>query len=374
MSALIKTSDIEEFISANYHVIDEKILTLSSAIFLCEKDDEKQFLAITEMSQYVFDQNTKASRNCLISMFYVDSFDFVMLHLVRILQKNIGMDINHIYQLVKERSVTAFTDDVVNGVIFSIKDITLITKAYPKTRWMKLFSSHLGLVKDTASMMVTIGDEMPSLNYLPKKPKSLDDVHFACLRTLPKISQENFSLAQREDVLALDGKVLMGDLMVRVPNCHYDLVDLGESLNFCIGNGDYSRAVANGTSSIVAVFDKNGPRYGVQFSRYRVLQAHGLSNLPANKPTGEVLKALQEMLTCEPTLPSDFLPIIDSGWVKGYKYNDKDLYLLLNGVVYIYFDVPIDVYEELLISDRKGRFVNTIIKGEFQYERLGEIE
>jgi hypothetical protein len=255
-----------------------------------------------------------------------------------------------------------------------VKDIKALLKHYPEPRVMKLLWAHDGeALADTFSMMSRIASAHPNLQYLPKKPKSITQIHDVCVRTMPKVGQQDFDLEQREDILQLDGKPVMDDLVIRVPKRHFDLVDLGESLRFCIGNGGYSREVKSKKCSIIGVFDKKGARYGVQFTRYNIQQAHGFGNLREHKPTPELLKALQELLTSKPKLPSDFLPITDSGWIQGYRYNDKDLYLLLNNIVYIYFDVPHDVYEALLDSDRKGRFVNQHIKPDYAYERLGDI-
>lgn len=41
-----------------------------------------------------------------------------------------------------------------------------------------------------------------------------------------------------------------------------------------------------------------------------------------------------------------------------------------NGNIYQYFDVPEAIYLEFLDSDSKGRYLNTIIKGEYRYARL----
>jgi hypothetical protein len=190
---------------------------------------------------------------------------------------------------------------------------------------------------------------------------------------MPKVGQGNYSLNQREDILQLDGATVLDDLIIRVPKTHFDLVDLGESLNFCIGNGHYSQLVAEGSTSIVAVFDKTGAKYGVQFSRYDIKEAHGFNNSSQHQPSKLLIEALSELLTSQPKMPDEFLPITDSKWVKGYKYNGTDLYLLLNNIIYIYFDVPECVYEELLVSHKKGVFVNTVVKGTFSYERLGSI-
>ena len=72
-------------------------------------------------------------------------------------------------------------------------------------------------LRDTMDMMFNIYERRSDIKYLPKKPKSLTMVHDAAVRTLPKVSQENFPLNQREDVVQLDKKELTEGLVIRVP-------------------------------------------------------------------------------------------------------------------------------------------------------------
>ena len=192
---------------------------------------------------------------------------------------------------------------------------------------------------------------------------------------MSKVGQTDFCLNQREDILLYDGKKLDGtDYVIRVPKTHYDLIDLGEDLSFCIGNGTYSHGVRDGEYSIVGIFDKKGAVYGIQFSRYRILEAQGFGNLWENKPDANVLLKLRNTLTEAPKMPDDFLPITDSSWIHGYRYDNKDLYLLLgDNIVYQYFGVEEEVYEELLNHEVKGRFVNQVIKRNYSCERIGQL-
>ena len=139
-------------------------------------------------------------------------------------------------------------------------------------------------------------------------------------------------------------------------------------------DGYYSKEVLNKKNSIIAIFDKSGPKFGVQFTRYNILQAHGLSNDRKFSPPKELLRKLKLIVNKPPVIPSDFIAITDSSVLKGYKYTGKDLYLLLNTTIYLYFDVPRDLYEELLKSERKGTFLNKEIKTRnFAYEKVGVI-
>lgn len=253
------------------------------------------------------------------------------------------------------------------------KNLKLLLKHYNLKRVSGLlWGHHTNLLKDTVNMMESIFKEHPTLNFLPKKPKTILDIHDSCVRALPKINIANFDLEQREDILLLDKKKLNDELFIRVPKTHFDLVDLGEDLNFCIGNGTYSRNVKNKKSSIVGIFNKKGPVLGIEFTRYTIKQAHGFGNRPELKPSKELLNLLHEALTEKPKLPNDFLPV-ERSFIKGYRYDNDNLYLMLGTKVYIYFNVPVDIYEDLLESESKGTYLNRYIKGSYEYENLGDV-
>lgn len=372
-SAQKNTTTYEEFISNHYRLINQALLKRLDPVLSGNPNADSYQENVNALVQYVFGKVTKKSRQLTLSFIYDEHFDFIILHMTRILSHNLQYDINHLYTLCDARKEADLTDDIINLTHFSIMDLSIISKQYNENRMISLLKTDRSLIKDIADMMKKITESLPELKYLPKKPKTLTDVHDVCVRAMKKVGQDNFELNQREDILKLDGETLLDDMVIRVPKTHFDLVDLGESLNFCIGNGSYSRSVADGRTSIVAVFNKSKPLYGVEFTRYTINQAHGFSNRREFAPTHEVLVALNNLLTEAPEMPDDFLPITDSKWVKGYKYNGKDLYLLLNNIIYIYFDVPVHVYEELLESSRKGTYVNGVIKGTYQYERLGHI-
>ncbi len=254
------------------------------------------------------------------------------------------------------------------------KHIKLMRKHYNDKRIITLlWGAESEFLKDTVTMMERIYKAHPTMAYLPKKPKNLRQVHDACVRALPKINQSDFDLGQREDILMLDNKALNDELVIRVPKTHFDLVDLGEALSFCIGNGYYSNKVKNKECSIVGIFDKKGPRFGVEFTRYALNQAHGFANKQEFRPDREIMKLLENVLTEKPKMPSDFLPITDSAFVNGYRYDGKDLYLLLQQTVYVYFNVARDIYETLLEHDRKGAYFNQTIKTNHECAKIGHI-
>ena len=56
--------------------------------------------------------------------------------------------------------------------------------------------------------------------------------------------------------------------------------------------------------------------------------------------------------------------------IKSVGYEDDNLYVQYNsGAVYRYKNVPKELYENLVKAESKGRFINSEVKGKFEYER-----
>jgi hypothetical protein len=207
------------------------------------------------------------------------------------------------------------------------------------------------------------------LSYVDTKLNSIG-VAIASLDELAyKLELGDFDLEQKEDTLLIDNYEVEG-LKVRVPRTHYEVVRIGEKLRFCIGNGRYSREVKEGYP-LVALYKGENPVFAFQFSPYRVTEAQGFANKAA--VPSSIRQAMRDFFLITPDKTTEFLRIEDSSWVNGYRYDGKDLYLLLNDRVYAYYDVDIGTYEELLDSRRKGAFVNRYIKGHYEYAEQKDV-
>ncbi len=56
----------------------------------------------------------------------------------------------------------------------------------------------------------------------------------------------------------------------------------------------------------------------------------------------------------------------------GYDENTQTLDVeFLSGSVYQYYNVPVNMYEQLMQAGSKGRFLNTYIKNAYPYSRVG---
>jgi len=59
--------------------------------------------------------------------------------------------------------------------------------------------------------------------------------------------------------------------------------------------------------------------------------------------------------------------------IKSVEYNTDAKELIVEfsaGAKYAYTNVPNEVYSKLLLAESKGKFVNSEVKGKFEYRRL----
>lgn len=344
---------LSELLKENYLEIPNELFS-----YLEEYSKEND---IKKLSFNIFGFSSKRSLEIIRNRINDSILDYRILNIIKVLSKEKSYN--------KDLILNTF-EKVENNLEFQFRNInktnvSLLEKYFNQKQIIDIVTSQLELVSDLLLMLKKVLDNNIPLTKIKeyKKTKELHDyLSILCSRI-----KNDFDLEQRPDILILDGKKLIDDLNIVVPRTHLDLVKLGQDLNFCIGNGNYSKEVKNKKCSIISVYQNDKPKYGVQFTRYAVLQAKGLSNsiIPKN-----VLISLQNLLIQKPELPTDFLEITDSSFIDGYKYNNKDLYLSMKGKIYIYLDVPNSVYEELLESDRKGSYLNIHIKNKYEYQRL----
>lgn len=260
-------------------------------------------------------------------------------------------------------------------------------KYYPEQRILELLSNPLNIDNDSIidcfkmiqvvekKSIIYLKEKFPNISkfdfnkklkeIFPLKPKSLKELHDNLSLILSRFNSDDFDLNQREDIVVLHNKTLQDhDLYIEVPKKHSDLVLLGQKLNFCIGNGTYSKGVLSGNYSIIALYsakDKK-PKYGIQFTRYSVSQAKGFGNsqLPSN-----ILLSIEDLLIKKPELPEDFIPFGPHSFLFGYKYDNSSLFVMFKkGSIYSYENVPHDVYESFL--KEKGKCLNSTIKPNYK--------
>jgi len=62
---------------------------------------------------------------------------------------------------------------------------------------------------------------------------------------------------------------------------------------------------------------------------------------------------------------------VKSSNIKSIGYENENLIVeYLSGTRYLYKKVPVQLYEQFLEAESKGRFMNSNIKGKFEYEKV----
>lgn len=328
------------------------------------------YFPVEEATNLVFGFSSKKARKFVVNKLFInENFDWAIIDRVCVLSAKCKINKDLIFQkidsyelgsLKKKRTVTQ-------------KFIFQLLKSYPEKRVVDLIFEDSDYIEDTMAMFNQLDkhcdrDAKNYYEFLPKKPKSMKEIHDKCNKILVKIGIADFSLEQREDVLKLDKReILNGEAVIRVPRTHHDLVDLGEDLNFCIGNGSYSYQVRQGKCSIVAIYSGNKPLYGVQFTRYSIKQAYGFGNsvVPQN-----ILFEIEDSLISKPEVPEDFIRMSHS-FIYGYKYDNENMYFMLsNGGIYMYENVSNETYEEFMDADSKGSYFASVIKKDHECVRI----
>lgn len=63
---------------------------------------------------------------------------------------------------------------------------------------------------------------------------------------------------------------------------------------------------------------------------------------------------------------------MNSSMILDAQWEDGVLTIIFNtGAIYAYYDVPKEVYDELLAAPSAGRYLNENVKGVYEYERVG---
>ena len=74
-------------------------------------------------------------------------------------------------------------------------------------------------------------------------------------------------------------------------------------------------------------------------------------------------------MTMFAALPATWTPVTSKA-VEGVAWEDDVLFVAFRNATYAYFGVPADLFAMLLASESVGQFVNSVIKGEFEFERI----
>ena len=62
---------------------------------------------------------------------------------------------------------------------------------------------------------------------------------------------------------------------------------------------------------------------------------------------------------------------VESSNLKSVRYDGQNLFVEFGkGSIYVYYEVPLELYTELLKAESKGKYLNSNIKNVYRYEKI----
>ena len=175
--------------------------------------------------------------------------------------------------LVKKYSHSAF---ISSDLLVPLQNML---SGYNEKRVVSLFSCYEedDFLEDTVEMYGRLFENDIEINeILPKQPKNIRELHTIFWRELAKVKVPKRTLVQTLPHLE---KKSIGDYEVFIPQSSHDLINIGNSLSICVGNGYYADKIMKKQCNIIALTDKNGRyKFCVEFHKNTILQARGFAN------------------------------------------------------------------------------------------------
>ena len=194
--------------------------------------------------------------------------------------KNIFPEINEqlIEPLIKKYSHNAFIQEDL------IVDVRNMLMNYNEKRVVSLFSNYEedDFLEDTTIMYKQLFENDILIDdILPKKPKNIRELHTLFTRECRKIKQPKSLLNQNLEYL-LNKKV--DDFRIFIPETTFDLIDIGNSLSICVGNGYYAKKVLSKKCNIISLKDLKGNfKFCIEYDNHSIIQARGWANQSMDK-------------------------------------------------------------------------------------------
>ena len=194
--------------------------------------------------------------------------------------KNIFPNINEqiLEPLIKKYSHSAFINE---DLLVDVKNMLM---NYNEKRVISIFSNYEedDFLEDTTIMYKQLFENDILIDeILPKKPKNIRELHTLFTRECRKIKQPKSLLNQNLDFLK---NQKIDDYKIFIPETTFDLIDIGNSLSICVGNGYYAKKVLKKQCNIIALKNnKNEFKYCIEYDNNSIIQARGWANRSMDK-------------------------------------------------------------------------------------------
>jgi hypothetical protein len=190
--------------------------------------------------------------------------------------------------LIKTYSHSAFISE---DLLLDVQNLLI---SYNEKRVVSIFSNYEedDFLEDTVIMYKQLFENDISVDeVLPPKPKNIREFHTIFTRESSKIKQPKHLLKQ--DIDFLDGIKLSSGHTINVPKTTLDLIDIGNSLCICVGNGYYAKKVLKKQCRIISLKLKNEVTHCVEFGKTSLIQCRGRHNRMMDD---SIMKEIKEVL------------------------------------------------------------------------------
>lgn len=115
-----------------------------------------------------------------------------------------------------------------------------------------------------------------------KKPKSFNEIHDRASTYLTKLKTPKFYLKQ--DFLYELDNTMAGEFIIKIPKTNYDLIDIGLSLNNCVGNGSYAKNIFSHKLFVITLSKDNKVVWCISLNnRFDIREISGINNKKAGE-------------------------------------------------------------------------------------------
>lgn len=214
------------------------------------------------------------------NLFSVSKMNTEMLNIVFLVKKILpNVDEQLLQPLLKQYDHQAF---IVDELVLPLKNLL---SSYNEKRIIQLFSNYCedDFIEDTTIMYERLLENDVTIDQvLPDKPKNIVEIHTILTRECSKIKEPNNKLKQ--NLPHLENK-MFENCEIFIPQTAHELIDIGNTLSICVGNGYYAEKVLKKKCNIIALKNKGKFICCIEFDSKEIIQARFYQNKSMDSAT-----------------------------------------------------------------------------------------
>lgn len=248
---------------------------------------------ITSDKNILLEEILNIKNKLLLNQFYSVIFDDCqgkvnteMLNIIFVVKKiRPEIDEQLLLPLIKKYSHSAFIPD---NLILPLQNMLA---SYNDKRIVKMFSNYEqdDFLEDSVIMYQRLlENDLEIDQVLPPKPKNIREIHTILTRESSKIKQLKYKLNQDD----FYNGIMVGEYEIFIPQTSHDLIEIGNQLSICVGNGYYAEQILKKYSKVLCLKKDNKFKYCIEFSYSSnniIIQARGFANANMDKKLVDLL-------------------------------------------------------------------------------------